>query len=125
MDETDRKLIALLRADSRAPTASLARVLKVSRGTVQNRIDRLMAGGSIRDVHSQVAQWRNRARVIHLSALSVSRRQQTLSDAETLNLERTLSDLVNQAYALTPAEIDLLWKTAPPRMSIPPPTTTL
>jgi hypothetical protein len=25
--------------------------------------------------------------------------------AETLNLKRTLSDLVNQAYALTPAEI--------------------
>jgi hypothetical protein len=43
--------------------------------------------------------------------------------AETLNLERTLSDLVNQAYALTPAEIDLLWKTAPPRMPIPPPAT--
>jgi len=30
-----------------------------------------------------------------------------------------MNDLVNQAYALTPAEIDLLWKTAPPRMSIP------
>jgi hypothetical protein len=43
--------------------------------------------------------------------------------AETLNLERTLSDLVNQAYALTPAEIDLMWKTAPPRMPIPPPAT--
>jgi hypothetical protein len=41
--------------------------------------------------------------------------------AETLNLERTLSDLVNQAYALTPAEIELLWKTAPPRMPVPPP----
>jgi hypothetical protein len=41
--------------------------------------------------------------------------------AETLKLERTLSDLVNQAYALTPAEIELLWKTAPPRMPIPPP----
>jgi hypothetical protein len=39
---------------------------------------------------------------------------------ETLKLERTLSDLVNQAYALTPAEIDLMWKTAPPRMPIPP-----
>ena len=36
--------------------------------------------------------------------------------AETLNLERALSDLVNQAYALTPAEIALLWQTAPPRM---------
>jgi hypothetical protein len=43
--------------------------------------------------------------------------------AETLKLERTLSDLVNQAYALTPAEIELLWKTAPPRMPIPPPAT--
>ena len=41
--------------------------------------------------------------------------------AETLNLERTLSDLVNQAYALTPAEIGRMWQTAPPRMPIPPP----
>jgi hypothetical protein len=39
--------------------------------------------------------------------------------AETLTLERTLSDLVNQAYALTPAEIALMWQTAPPRMPIP------
>jgi hypothetical protein len=36
--------------------------------------------------------------------------------------EATLSDLVNQAYGLTPAEIELMWKTAPPRMPIPPPT---
>ena len=43
--------------------------------------------------------------------------------AETLNLERTLSGLVNQAYALTPAEIDLMWQTAPPRMPIPPSAT--
>jgi hypothetical protein len=32
-----------------------------------------------------------------------------------LILERTLSDLVNQAYGLTPAEIDLLWQTSPPQ----------
>ena len=42
--------------------------------------------------------------------------------AETLNLERTLSDLVNQAYGLTSAEIDLLWKTTPPRIPIQAPT---
>jgi hypothetical protein len=42
--------------------------------------------------------------------------------AETLTLELTLSDLVNQAYALTPAELALMWQTAPPRMPIPPPT---
>jgi hypothetical protein len=41
--------------------------------------------------------------------------------AEALTLERTLSDLVNQAYGLTPAEIALMWQTAPPRMPIPPP----
>ena len=41
--------------------------------------------------------------------------------AETLTLERTLSDLVNQAYTLTPAEIALMWQTAPPRTPIPPP----
>ena len=40
--------------------------------------------------------------------------------AETLTLERTLSDLVNQAYDLTPAEIALMWQTAPPRMPILP-----
>jgi hypothetical protein len=43
--------------------------------------------------------------------------------AETLKLERTLSDLVNQAYALTPAEIALMWQTAPPRTPMPPPAT--
>ncbi|MGH6957031.1 MAG: Lrp/AsnC family transcriptional regulator [Caulobacteraceae bacterium] len=47
MDETDRRLIALLRADSRTPAAGLAKALKVSRGTVQNRIARLRAQGVI------------------------------------------------------------------------------
>ena len=35
-----------------------------------------------------------------------------------LTLERRLSDLVNEAYGLTPDEVDLMWKTAPPRMPI-------
>ena len=38
--------------------------------------------------------------------------------AEALQLEHELSDLVNQAYDLTPVEIDLMWKTAPSRMPI-------
>ena len=49
VDELDQSLIALLRADSRAPAASLAKALKVSRGTVQNRIERLTARGVIPD----------------------------------------------------------------------------
>ncbi len=47
MDELDRQLLALLRADSRTPAATLAARLKVSRGTVQNRIARLQAQGVI------------------------------------------------------------------------------
>jgi|ERR1035441_9021118 hypothetical protein len=38
---------------------------------------------------------------------------------ETLTLERTLSYLATQAYGLTPAEIALLWQTAPSRMPVP------
>jgi DNA-binding Lrp family transcriptional regulator len=47
MDEIDRKLIALLRENARTPVASLAKSLRVARGTVQNRIARLERNGTI------------------------------------------------------------------------------
>jgi DNA-binding Lrp family transcriptional regulator len=47
LDSLDRDLIALLRKDARAPISKLSGVLKVSRGTVQNRLDRLLATGTI------------------------------------------------------------------------------
>ena len=47
LDETDRKLVSLLRTNARLPVSSLAATLGVSRGTVQNRIDRLMQEGVI------------------------------------------------------------------------------
>ena len=47
MDELDRKLLAMLRADSRMPAATLAARLKISRGTVQNRIAKMLADGVI------------------------------------------------------------------------------
>ena len=47
MDDTDRQLIGLLRNDARASVASLAKALKVARGTVQNRMARLAASGTI------------------------------------------------------------------------------
>jgi DNA-binding Lrp family transcriptional regulator len=48
LDEVDQRLIELLRGDSRLPAATLARVVRVSRGTVQNRIDRLVRERVIR-----------------------------------------------------------------------------
>lgn len=47
MDNTDRRLLAILRTDGRASISKLADVLKISRGTVQNRIDRLTTEGII------------------------------------------------------------------------------
>ena len=47
MDDIDRQLVALLREDARKPIATLAKQLKVSRGTVQNRLNRLEADGTI------------------------------------------------------------------------------
>jgi hypothetical protein len=41
--------------------------------------------------------------------------------AEARDLERRVSDLVNAAYGLTPEEVDLMWRTAPPRMPFGPP----
>jgi DNA-binding Lrp family transcriptional regulator len=47
VDDIDRQLIGLLRNDARASVASLAKALGVSRGTVQNRMARLEASGTI------------------------------------------------------------------------------
>ncbi len=41
MDDTDRELISLLRKDARTSAATLASKLKVSRGTVTNRLRKL------------------------------------------------------------------------------------
>ncbi|WP_422055788.1 Lrp/AsnC family transcriptional regulator [Sphingomonas sp.] len=46
-DDLDRRIIAHLRSDGRAPLAKLAAALGVARGTVQNRIDRLLATGTV------------------------------------------------------------------------------
>jgi hypothetical protein len=41
--------------------------------------------------------------------------------AEARQLERRVADLVNAAYGLTPEEVALMWRTAPPRMPGEPP----
>jgi hypothetical protein len=58
------------------------------------------------------------------SAAAIARKQENANTltpardaaANILTLERKLSDLVNAAYGLTPEEVALMWRTAPPRM---------
>jgi DNA-binding Lrp family transcriptional regulator len=47
MDKIDRHLISILRIEGRASVSKLAAMAKVSRGTVQNRLERLQRGGAI------------------------------------------------------------------------------
>lgn len=47
MDALDHKLIALLRRNARATVAELAHRLKVSRGTVTNRMNKLECAGIV------------------------------------------------------------------------------
>jgi DNA-binding Lrp family transcriptional regulator len=47
MDAIDRKLLSLLRRDARLPVAAMAKALKVARGTVQNRLTKMEADGTI------------------------------------------------------------------------------
>ncbi len=46
-DDLDRRIIAHLRADGRASLSKLSDALGVARGTVQNRLDRLLETGTL------------------------------------------------------------------------------
>lgn len=47
LDDLDRRLIALLRTDGRAPVTTLARQLGVTRATVNSRLERLQESGRV------------------------------------------------------------------------------
>jgi Lrp/AsnC family transcriptional regulator for asnA, asnC and gidA len=48
MDQTDRRILALLREDGRRPNVEMARVLGVSEGTIRKRVERLLTSGAVR-----------------------------------------------------------------------------
>jgi DNA-binding Lrp family transcriptional regulator len=47
MDDLDRRLIGLMREDARTSVATLAKRLRVARGTVQNRLAKMERDGTI------------------------------------------------------------------------------
>jgi DNA-binding Lrp family transcriptional regulator len=56
LDDTDRRLLALLRDDARRSASSLAAALGVSRGTAQNRIAKLLREGAIQGFTVRLSQ---------------------------------------------------------------------
>ena len=72
MDETDRQLIALLEENARLPTAALARRLKLSRSTIQDRIRRLEERGIIGGYTLRIAEAHARHQITAHVMISVN-----------------------------------------------------
>ena len=72
---------------------------------------------------AEVKKLRGKAKPLTAAALKTLRDEDTRTlvpartlAKESLSHEQQLSDLVNVAYGLTPADVQLMWDTAPPRM---------
>lgn len=105
-----RDLIAWLKAemgiDAPGDVLSNTSALDLDAFTTQVRKRRPKAAGnlSVRDVKAMQQAW----------ADVVPGMRERNAKAE--KIEVRIADLVNEAYGLTPEEIDLMWRTAPPRM---------
>lgn len=84
------------------------------------------------DLLAEVRKARGKKKPLSAAALKSLREEHARTIAplaerlrEAARLEEELSDLVCQAYGLTPEEVALLWQTAPPRMPVSPAANTM
>jgi DNA-binding Lrp family transcriptional regulator len=110
MRTADTRLIALLRANAREPTASLARKLGLARSTVQDRIARLEHEGTIKGYTVKLAEEDSR----HLKAVVMistdpkwgARVEAELKKMPDVRSLATVSDLIATVEAETAAKLD-------------------
>jgi DNA-binding Lrp family transcriptional regulator len=116
MRDTDQKLIALLRANAREPTASLARKLGLARSTVQERIARLEREGTIKGYTVRLSDTADAARLRAVVMISTDpkRAERVAVELRKMPEVRSLSavagtfDLIATVEAETTARIDAL-----------------
>ena len=116
MRPTDAKLIALLRANAREPTASLARKLGLARSTVQERIARLEREGTIRGYTVRLSDETEagKLRAVVMISTDPKRADRVAIELRKMVEVRSLSavagtfDLIATVEAETPARIDVL-----------------
>lgn len=116
MREGDRRLIALLRANAREPTASLARKLGLARSTVQERIARLEREGTIKGYTVRLSEEADAAklRAVVMIETDPKRADRVALELKKMPEVRSLFavagtfDLVATVEAETPPRIDAL-----------------
>lgn len=113
-DDLDRRLVALLMRDGRAPVAKLADILSVSRSTVQSRLDRMLQTGALLGFTARVREdyedgQINAIMMIKISGKSTTQVIQSLRRLPELRCVHTTSgkwDLVAEIRVETLAEFD-------------------
>lgn len=113
-DMLDRALITHLRADGRASLSKLATVLGVARGTVQNRLDRLIETGTLLgftarvrdDYDTNAVHAVMMIEVVGKSTTQVIRKLRGLTEIHTLHTTNGNWDLVANIRAGSLAEFD-------------------
>jgi len=114
--DSDTALIALLRANAREPTASLARKLGLARSTVQERIARLERDGTIKGYTVQLsdAAQAGKLRAVVMISTDPKRADRVAHELNKMAEVRSLAavagtfDLIATVETETPARIDAL-----------------
>ena len=113
-DSLDRDLIALLRSDGRAPLSKLAASLGVSRGTVQNRLDRLLESGALLGFTIRVREDHDPGTVRAVMMIEVAgkstaqviRKLRGMPELHTLHTTNGTWDLVAEIQSASLADFD-------------------
>lgn len=116
IDATDRKLLALLRENGRTATSELARKLKLSRTTVQSRIERLERRGIIAGYSVRLAEAYEQGLVkahVLITALPklaprVEAELRAISEVRTLHSVSGSFDMIAVVVAPSVKQLDVL-----------------
>ena len=116
MRDADTKLIDLLRANAREPTASLARKLGLARSTVQERLARLEREGAIKGYTVRLADEAQDSRLRAVVMIETDPKQADRVSVELKNMPEVRSlaalsgsyDLIAMIETDTAARIDAL-----------------
>jgi len=114
LDSLDHELVSLLRSDGRASLAKLAEMLKVSRGTVQNRLDRLLASGTLLGFSVRVREDYDNDQVravmmieiVGKSTADIIRKMRGLPEVQTIHSTNGNWDLIAEIHAGSLSEFD-------------------
>jgi DNA-binding Lrp family transcriptional regulator len=113
-DDLDCRIIAHLRADGRASLSKLAQALGIARGTVQNRLDRLLESGALLGFTVRVREDYDDLSVRAVMMIEVTGKSTTqviqrlrgISEMRTLHTTNGHWDLVADIYAASLSDFD-------------------